>query len=154
MEVFYAAHLNRTPVEIDPIRMCRLLVGLRDISVLGVVDWMPSTPLVVHIETAPASPAVCAGCATEAVTRGRRQVTLTDLPAFGRQTRLVAQAPLALPEQSVCARVVDRDRARYRHATVEAHRPCRTVGDVPGRMSRAHRVGGRLRSGVCMAHGQ
>jgi hypothetical protein len=35
---------------VDATRMCELLVGLPKVTVLGVVDEGPGTPIVVHIE--------------------------------------------------------------------------------------------------------
>ena len=36
--MLYAFGFGRTPVEVNPMRMCELLVGLPDVNVLGVVD--------------------------------------------------------------------------------------------------------------------
>jgi transposase len=73
-------------LETDPTRMCALLVGLRAVRVLGVGRW-PHW-LRITIETTAARPN-CAVCDTSAHGHGRRDVTLVDLPAFGRPTRLV-----------------------------------------------------------------
>ncbi len=67
--------------------MCRLLVGLGDVTVLGVDDIVDG-PLQVHVELAVVRPP-CHGCDVVASVKDRDRVTLTDLPAFGRATRLV-----------------------------------------------------------------
>ena len=74
-------------MEVDPTRMCELLVGLPAVSVLGVVDEA-GEPLRVHIETATERP-VCTGCSGPVTIKERPVVVLVDLPAFGRPTRLV-----------------------------------------------------------------
>ncbi|MFP5308812.1 MAG: transposase family protein, partial [Actinomycetes bacterium] len=76
-------------VETDATRMCRLLVGLPTVTVLGVVDLMPSVPIVVHVETMLEEPERCGGCGTAATLKDRDRVALVDLPAFGRRARLV-----------------------------------------------------------------
>jgi transposase len=74
-------------LETEPTRMCELLVGLPAVRVLGVVDDVGG-PLWVHIETVGERPA-CAGCGRQAVVKERDVIELIDLPAFGRQARLV-----------------------------------------------------------------
>ena len=76
-------------METDGMRMCELLVGLPTVSVLGVVDLLPLRPLAVHIETRLDQPEVCPSCGGSARVKDRDKVTLVDLPAFGRATRLV-----------------------------------------------------------------
>ena len=44
------APIRRAPVEVDPTRMCELLVGLPAVNVLGVDDER-SDAVVVHIES-------------------------------------------------------------------------------------------------------
>jgi len=70
-------------------RMCELLVGLPTVTVRGVVDLLPLQPLAVHIETRLDQPEACPLCGAIATIKDRDQVTLVDLPAFGRATRLV-----------------------------------------------------------------
>jgi transposase len=72
----------------DPTEMCQLLVGLPDVLVLAVVDTGPTTALLVEIETRVATPVTCQGCGAVATIKDRPRVTLVDLPAFGRPTRL------------------------------------------------------------------
>jgi len=73
-------------LEVDPTRMCELLVGLPEVHVLAVED-VDDGPLVVHIEQAGARPA-CAGCGGPAAVKDRQVVELVDLPCFGRPARL------------------------------------------------------------------
>ena len=75
-------------MEVDPTRMCELLVGLQAVIVLGVVDAGVAAPLRVHVEMRDARRS-CAGCDAAARVKERPQVELVDLPVFGRQARLV-----------------------------------------------------------------
>ena len=74
-------------MEVDPTRMCELLVGLGDVEVLG-VDDEPGEPLRVHVRRRAARPG-CGGCGGVLWSHGHRRVELVDLPAFGRPARLV-----------------------------------------------------------------
>ena len=58
-------------------------------TVLGVVDLLPSVPLVVHVETALEDVDSCEGCGTRARIKDRDPVALIDLPCFGRRSRLL-----------------------------------------------------------------
>lgn len=69
-------------MELDPIRMCELLVGLPDIEVIGVGQPEPGE-LVVLISPWEDRPA-CGRCSTRAWVKDRREVDLVDLPAFGQ----------------------------------------------------------------------
>lgn len=73
-------------MESDPIGMCELLVGLPDVNVLG-VDASGARVTVV-IETRGPRPA-CGGCGVPGRVKDRDEVTLVDLPVFGRASRLV-----------------------------------------------------------------
>ena len=73
-------------METDPARVCELLVGLPDVTVLGVVDAV-GCPLQVHVETRGPRPS-CLGCGTTGRVKDRDLIELVDLPSFGRQTRL------------------------------------------------------------------
>jgi transposase len=75
-------------VEVDPTRMCELLVGLPDVVILGVVDDGGVVPLRVRVEMRNGR-RPCAGCAGPARVKERPDVELVDLPVFGRQARLV-----------------------------------------------------------------
>ncbi len=74
-------------MEINPTRMCELLVGLGEVSVLGVED-VAGLPLVVHIESR-ADQGWCPGCGVRAQVKDRAAVSLVDLACFGRRSRLV-----------------------------------------------------------------
>ncbi len=67
--------------------MCELLVGLPEVNVLG-IDDADGDPLAIHVETRCERPG-CPTCGSLAVIKDRPLVTLVDLPAFGRPTRLV-----------------------------------------------------------------
>ena len=74
-------------MEVDPTRVCELLVGLGDVEVLGVDDDV-GAPLGVHIRCRTPRPA-CGGCGGPLWSDGERPVVLVDLPAFGRPVELV-----------------------------------------------------------------
>ena len=74
-------------MEVDPTRMCELLVGLGHVRVLGVGDEA-GAPLRVHIRRRSPRPG-CGGCGGRLWSDGEREVELVDLPAFGRPARLV-----------------------------------------------------------------
>ena len=71
----------------DPTRMCELLVGLPEVTVLGLDDEV-GAPLSIHVETRARRPG-CSECGVLARVKDRPVVTLVDLAAFGRPTRLV-----------------------------------------------------------------
>jgi len=73
-------------VEVDPTRMCELLVGLPAVRVLGVVE--DDGRLTVHVEARGGRPS-CPGCEAPARVKDRPEVELVDLPVFGRRTQLV-----------------------------------------------------------------
>jgi transposase len=74
-------------LETNATRMCALLVGLPDVTVVG-VDDRPDRSLRVHVETT-AEMDGCTGCGTRAWVKDRPTVALVDLPAFGRPAVLV-----------------------------------------------------------------
>ena len=74
-------------MEVDPTRMCELLVGLGDVDVVGVDDGGEGEPLVVVIRSRRSRP-VCGACGGSVWSKGCRRVVLVDLPAFGRPVRL------------------------------------------------------------------
>jgi transposase len=74
-------------LETDPTRMCALIVGLPDVKVLAVED-VAGEPIVVHVAQVGARPA-CGDCGGPSRVKDRANVTLADLPAFGRPSRLV-----------------------------------------------------------------
>ena len=65
-------------MESDAARMCELLIGLPDITVLGIDD--EPGPLVVHVESSGLVRA-CLGCREPGRVHARAKVTLVDLPA-------------------------------------------------------------------------
>ena len=73
-------------MEVDPTRVCELLLGLGDVEVLGVDDDV-GAPLRVHIRRQTSRP-VCEVCGGPLWSDGERAVELVDLPAFGRPARL------------------------------------------------------------------
>jgi hypothetical protein len=125
--------------------MCALLVGLRDVTVLGVVDVV-GQPVRVHVEQRVDRPA-CSGCETAAWVKDRPIVELVDLACFGRPARLVWHkhrwcCPVpACPVGSwtgqdpriVLPRLAMTDRAG-RWATLQVGRHGRTVNEVAGEL--------------------
>jgi transposase len=73
-------------LEIDPTRMCELLVGLPDVAVIGVDDPVPGQ-LIVVVEPRERRPA-CGRCQSPAWIKDRRAVDLVDLPAFDQTVTL------------------------------------------------------------------
>ena len=74
-------------MEVDPTRMCALLVGLPAVTITG-IDTGLAGPIRVHIETT-ATAAFCEGCGSRAWSKDRPIVELVDLACFGRPARLV-----------------------------------------------------------------
>ena len=72
---------------VDPTRVCELLVGLGEVTVLG-ADDEPGGPVRVHVETRGVRPS-CPSCGGAVWAKDQRPVELVDLPAFGRPARLV-----------------------------------------------------------------
>jgi transposase len=72
-------------LETNATRMCALLVGLPDVTVIGVGDWPGWLRIVVE------APGERPGCSCGGVVHrhGVREVELVDLPVFGRPARLV-----------------------------------------------------------------
>ncbi len=66
-------------METDATRMCALLVGLPDVTVVGVDDWPNWLRVVITTESERPS---C--CGRSAHRHGIREVVLVDLPVFGR----------------------------------------------------------------------
>lgn len=73
-------------MEIDPRRMCELLVGLGDVDVVG-VDVPEPGWLVVVVAAREERPS-CGRCGTAAWVKDRREVDLADLPAFDQRVIL------------------------------------------------------------------
>ena len=128
-------------MEINPTRMCELLVGLPDVNVLAVAD-VPNLPIVVHIECR-VETAWCRSCGVRAVLKDRDDVELVDLPCFGRPARLrwrkqrwhcretacPARSWTHVDHRIAAPRAALTDRAA-RWATVQVGRHGRSVSDV------------------------
>ncbi len=74
-------------MEINPTRMCELLVGLPEVSVLA-VDDVADGPIRVVVESL-VDQGWCRECGCRAVVKDRPVVEFVDLPCFGRPARLV-----------------------------------------------------------------
>ena len=132
-------------MEVDPTRVCELLVGLPDVVVLGVLDERDA-PLVVHVETRDVRPS-CSRCSGAVVVKDRRSVELVDLPCFGRTARLVWRKRRWSCRDAACttrswtedvpaiaaSRRVMTDRAG-RWVTEQVGRHGRTVNEVAGEL--------------------
>ena len=75
-------------METNATRMCALLVGLPDVTVLAVED-RPGEPIRVHVEIRAKDRPACGRCGTRAWVKDRPVVELVDLPCFGRPARLM-----------------------------------------------------------------
>ena len=103
-------------METNATRMCALLVGLPDVTVLA-VDDQPGGPLRVHVEQRVGRPR-CGECGVGGVGEGPPGGGVGGsavLRAAGPAG--VAQAPLALPRSGVSGGVVDRAGSRGRVGT-------------------------------------
>ncbi len=132
-------------MEVDPTRICELLVGLPAVVVLGVDDDSDG-PMRVHIETRELRPS-CSECAGVVVIKDRPSVELVDLPCFGRPARLVWRKRRWSCPDTACAmrswteevraiaapRLVMTDRAG-RWVTEQIGRHGRTVNEVAGEL--------------------
>ncbi len=74
-------------METDPTVMCELLVGLGDVTIVGIDDTSDG-PVRIHIVTRQPRP-VCQRCNGPVVVKDRPVVELVDLCVFGRPARLV-----------------------------------------------------------------
>ena len=70
----------------EPTLMCRALVGVADIDVVGVVAW--TVPMQVHIASTLPRPS-CSACGTAARIKQTMRRRLVDLPSFGRPVATV-----------------------------------------------------------------
>jgi len=127
-------------VSSDATRMCELLVGLPDVNVIEVIEG--DEQLVVTIATRGPRPG-CAGCGGVVSVKDRADVSLADLPCFGRSTILVWRKVRWLCRSQRCAvgsfteqapaiaasRLAITDRAG-RWATVQVGRRGRSVAEV------------------------
>ncbi len=131
-------------MEVDPTRMCELLVGLPDVTVMGVDD--AAHRLVVHVESL-VGQVWCTRCGVRAVVKDRPVVELVDLPCFGRPTRLAwrkhrvrcpeprcAAGSWTLQDERIAAPRVAMTVRAARWATVQVGRHGRAVTDVAGEL--------------------
>jgi hypothetical protein len=129
--------------------MCQLLIGLGDVTVLGVHERWLNLPLEVRIRRDP-DDGTCPDCSTVGALVDVRPVRHVDLPCFGRRTILVwHKRRLGLP-----GRLWQLDRAGRpdRTPSSQAHGPGLPVGVSAGRDARPHGQGGRARSRRGLAH--
>ena len=147
-------------MEVDPTRVCELLVGLGDVEVLGVDDDTGEL-LRVHIRRRAPRP-VCEFCGGPLWSDGERRVELVDLPAFGRPARLVWHKRRWRCTQRGCSAgtVTEQDREiappreklttrAGRWATRQAGR-ARPVGEVAAELGCSwHRVNASVRRWGC-----
>jgi transposase len=131
-------------VSSDATRMCELLVGLPEVDVLDVIDR--DDQLVVTVATRGSRPH-CPGCGGPVTVKDRAEVSLADLPCFGRSTVLVwrkvrwsCPSPtcgvVSFTEQApaiAAPRLAITDRAG-RWATVQVGRRGRSVTEVAGEL--------------------
>jgi transposase len=74
------------PVQLEPTSICRALVGLADVDVVGVIGW--TVPMQVHIASTAPRP-TCRSCGTAARVKQTLRRRLVDLPSFGRPVATV-----------------------------------------------------------------
>jgi transposase len=78
--------------------MCRALVGLDDVDVVGVIGW--TVPMQVHIASTAPRPS-CSSCGTRARIKQTLRRRLVDLPCFGRPVATVwRQIRWSCPDES------------------------------------------------------
>jgi len=88
-------------LEIDPTRICELLVGLPSVDVVGIED-VDDDPLKIHIRCRHLD-RWCWECGSWSVRKDRPTQGLVDLPAFGRPTRLVWHQHRWACPQALCS---------------------------------------------------
>lgn len=133
-------------MEIDPTRMCELLVGLEDVDVLAVEDDDSGGPLRVHVQSR-ADQGWCPECGVRARVKDRTVVELVDLPCFGRPVRLVwhkhrwrcPEAVCPKGSWTVCDPKIAAPRARMsdragRWSTRQVGKGHRPVSDIAGEL--------------------
>lgn len=123
-------------------RMCAVVVGLPDVTVLA-VDDQPGQPIRVHVQQRVGRPR-CEECGQRAWVKDRPIVELVDLGCFGRPARLMwHKHRWCCPGTGLLGRVVDRSGSEDRRGPPGDDRPGGTVGDAAGGPARAHRQRGR-----------
>lgn len=76
-------------MEVDPTRMCELLVGLPDVDVLGVTEPTGDGSVLVIDVASRADQGWCRECGVKARVKDSSAVVLVDMTCFGRPARLV-----------------------------------------------------------------
>jgi transposase len=76
-------------VERNSLTMCQMLVGIGDVTVLGVHERWLNLPLEVHIESKTHGPPAFPDCGKDGLFVHQRPVKHVDLPCFGRRTKLI-----------------------------------------------------------------
>ncbi len=131
-------------MDTDPTRMCELLVGLPDVTVIGVGEW----PRFLRIAIASrAERPVCPGCGGSVHAHDVADVELGDLPCFGRRTRLVwskrrwrcpnpccSVVTFTETDERIAAPAAAITDRAGRWATVQVGRLGRTVAEVAGEL--------------------
>ncbi|MTV25153.1 ISL3 family transposase [Nitriliruptoraceae bacterium ZYF776] len=129
---------------VEPTLMCRALVGLADVEIVGVIAW--TVPMQVHIASTSGRPD-CSSCGTTARVKQTLRRRLVDLPCFGRPTVTVwrqrrwrcpaAACPVGswteIDERIVIGNRGMTDRAA-RWACEQVGRHGRTVAEVAGEL--------------------
>lgn len=133
-------------MELDPTRMCELLVGLPEVNVVGIDDESGGA-LRVHVVSR-LDQGWCRACGVRAAVKDRTRVVFVDLPCFGRATRLVWHKQRWHCREQACERgswtIIDEriapPRAALtvragRWATVQVGRHGRAVSDVAAELA-------------------
>ncbi len=92
-------------MEEDPIRIAEILLGLKDVNLIGVEDLGDEgveLPLRVHIECRGGRPK-CPVCNGMSYSKGGSLVELIDLPSFGRAVRLIWHKRRWVCRDSTCS---------------------------------------------------
>ncbi len=92
-------------MEENPIRIAEILLGLKDVNLIGVEDHLDQgviLPLRVHIECRGLRPKCPVGSG-ESYSKGSSLVELNDLPSFGRPVRLIWHKRRWVCRDSTCS---------------------------------------------------
>ena len=146
-----SSSLGEPLLESDPTRMCALLVGLPDVVVVGVGEWPRWLRICV---TTPTARPGCPGCGGAVHDHGRREVELVDLPVFGRPARLVwAKQRWRCPNRSCPVATWTEQNPQIASTRCALTTRAARWATLPGRRSGSHRLRGRSRARLRLAHG-